>query len=236
MTTRQLRPLSLALTIVALIVCARVSAVGARAPRTAGTLEAGNIRGHIQQPPVVPIVAHRPSVTDLGQTSHAAIDRTKAVVYIDSAPRQAFDALPAGRVKMDQLNQVFLPHLLAVTVGTTVEFPNDDPMFHNVMSLAKGNAFDLGRYPKGRSRSVRFDTPGVVPVVCDIHAHMSAYILVFSHRYFAITDDEGRYAMPNVPAGTYTLKVWSELGISEPKRITVVDGVTLDVDFQVVKK
>jgi len=157
-------------------------------------------------------------------------------VYIDAAPREAFDPLPAGHVRLNQRNQTFEPHLLAITVGTAVDFPNDDPMFHNVMSLARGNAFDLGRYPKGRSRAVRFDTPGIVPVVCDIHAHMSAYILVFSHRFFTITDADGRYAIPNLPSGTYTLKVWSELGTADAKRITVIDGTTIDADFQVIKR
>ena len=197
---------------------------------------AGNVRGRVQQPAFAAHDEHRPSVSDLGQPVHAPIDRSRAVVYIDAAPRQAFDALPIGRVRLNQRNQTFVPHLLAVTVGTVVDFPNDDPMFHNVMSLARGNAFDLGRYPKGRSRSVRFDTPGIVPVVCDIHAHMSAYILVFGHSFFAITDAEGRYSIPNIPAGTYTLKVWSELGSADGKRITIADGTTADVDFLVNKR
>ena len=197
---------------------------------------AGNVRGRVVQPAVSAKEEFRPSVSELGQTPHAPIDRSRAVVYIDSAPRQAFDALPAGRVKLDQRNQAFEPHLLAITVGTTVDFPNDDPLFHNVMSLARGNAFDLGRYPKGQSKSVRFDVPGIVPIVCDIHSHMSAYVLVFSHPFFTVTDADGRYAMPNIPAGTYTLKVWSELGVADAKRITIVDGVTADVDFQVVRK
>ncbi len=208
----------------------------AAAPHAGPRVETGNVRGRVQQPAVIAHDERRPSVSDLGQGAHAPIDRSRAVVYIDAAPRQAFDPLPAGRVTLDQRNQTFEPHLLAVTVGTTVDFPNDDPMFHNVMSLARGNAFDLGRYPKGRSRSVRFDTPGVVPVVCDIHAHMSAYILVFSHPFFAITDADGRYAIPSIPAGTYTLKVWSELGNADTRRITIADGNTSDVDFQVIKR
>lgn len=198
--------------------------------------KAGNVRGRVQQPAASARDDRRPSVSDLTQQSHAPIDRSRAVVYIDAAPRQAFDALPAGRVKLNQRNQVFEPHLLAVTVGTTVDFPNDDPMFHNVMSLARGNAFDLGRYPRGQSRFVRFDTPGIVPVVCDIHSHMSAYILVFSHPFFAVTDAEGRYSIPNIPSGTYTLKVWSELGAADSRRVTIVDGTTIDADFQVIKR
>ncbi len=222
--------------IVPVLACLAAATALAATPYARADFKAGNVRGHVQQPAATPRDAHRPSVTGLGQTAHAPIDRSHAVVYIDAAPRQAFDALPAGRVRLDQRNQTFEPHLLAITIGTTVDFPNDDPIFHNVMSLARGNAFDLGRYPRGRSRSVRFDTPGIVPVVCDIHAHMSAYILVFSHPFFAITDDEGRFAIPNIPAGTYTLKVWSELGSADAKRITIADGTTLDVDFEVSKR
>jgi plastocyanin len=205
------------------------------APAAAQRSESGNIRGRVTQPAVTARDERRPSVSDLGQTAHAPIDRSRAVVYLDAGLLQAFDPLPTRRMKMDQRNQAFEPHLIAITVGTTVDFPNDDPMFHNVMSLARGNAFDLGRYPKGRSRSVRFDTPGLVPVVCDIHAHMSAYILVFNHPFFAITDADGRYSIPNIPAGTYTLKVWSELGTVEPRRITIAANTTIDADFQVVK-
>lgn len=213
-----------------------IAALALVATPRAGAREAGNVRGRVQQPAVVAHDEHRPTVSDLGQAPRSPIDRSRAVVYIDTAPRQAFDALPAGRVRLDQRNQVFEPHLLAVTVGTTVDFPNDDPMFHNVMSLARGNAFDLGRYPSGQSKSVRFDTPGIVPVVCDIHSHMSAYILVFNHPFFAVTDAEGRYSIPGIPAGNYTLKVWSELGTAEGKRVTINDGTTSDVDFVVVKK
>lgn len=231
-----LRDRVLATALTALVACAALTAhTSAHRGASAGG-EVGNVRGHVQQPAVTSRDERRPAVGELGQSAPAPIDRSRAVVYIDAAPREAFDALPAGRVRLNQRNQTFEPHLLAITVGTTVNFPNDDPMFHNVMSLARGNAFDLGRYPKGQSRSVRFDTPGIVPVVCDIHAHMSAYILVFSHRFFMITDADGRYAIPNLPAGTYTLKVWSELGTVDPKRITVIDGTTIDVDFQVIKR
>lgn len=221
---------------IALVAALALVLASEAAPRARAAMEAGNLRGRVQQPSASAVTPARPSAGDLSQIPHAPIDRTRAVVYIDAAPRQAFDALPASRVKLDQRNQTFEPHLLAITVGTTVDFPNDDPMFHNVMSLARGNAFDLGRYPKGRSRSVRFDIPGIVPVVCDIHAHMSAYILVFSHPFFAVTDADGRYSIPSIPSGTYTLKVWSELGTSESKRIVIADGVTTDADFVVVKK
>ena len=133
---------------------------------------------------------------------------------------------------MDQRREQFSPHVLAVTVGTVVDFPNNDPLFHNVLSLAPGNAFDLGRYPRGRSRSVRFDTPGIVPIVCDIHPHMSAYVLVFSHPFFSVTDAQGRYTLANVPFGTHTVKVWSELGAVEPRRVNVSTSA-VEADFRV---
>ena len=94
---------------------------------------------------------------------------------------------------MDQRNETFVPHLLAITVGTTVDFPNNDRTYHNVFSLSKRQRFDLGRYGAGHSKSVRFDHPGVVRVFCDIHSHMNAFILVFNHRFFNITDPDGRY-------------------------------------------
>ena len=198
-------------------------------------VQTGTIAGRVTQPDVPPSSASRPTVGSLGSTTHDPVDRRTAVVYLDEASRQAFEAMPSRRARMDQRREQFSPHVLAVTVGTVVDFPNNDLLFHNVMSLAPGNAFDLGRYPKGQSRSVRFDTPGIVPIICDIHAHMSAYVLVFSHPYFSVTDTQGRYSLQNVPAGTHTVKVWSELGTAEPRRVTVGAGV-VDADFRVERK
>jgi hypothetical protein len=134
---------------------------------------------------------------------------------------------------MDQRGQQFIPRVLAITVGTTVDFPNSDTTFHNAFSLAPTGAFDLGRYRPGRTKSFRFDRPGPVPVSCDIHSHMSAYILVFNHPFFAVTDEEGRYSIAGVPAGTYTLTVWSELGQPAPRKVTLTDGDTVEANFQV---
>jgi plastocyanin len=194
--------------------------------------QTGSITGRVIQPDVPPSSASRPTVGQLGSTAHDPVDRRTAVVFLDAVTRQAFEPIPTRRARMDQRREQFSPHVLAVTVGTVVDFPNNDLLFHNVMSLAPGNAFDLGRYPKGRSRSVRFDTPGIVPIICDIHAHMSAYVLVFSHTYFSVTDAQGRYTLQDVPPGTHTVKVWSELGTAEPRKVTVGAGV-VDADFRV---
>ena len=134
---------------------------------------------------------------------------------------------------MDQRNEEFVPRVLAITTGTTVDFPNDDKTFHDVFSLSRVKSFDLGRYPPGKTGSVRFDRAGVVPVFCDIHSHMSAYILVFSHPFFSVSDETGRYEIPQVPAGAYTVAVWSELGSAIPQRVVVPEHAVVQVDFRV---
>jgi plastocyanin len=138
-------------------------------------------------------------------------DRRRSVVYVETAPQGAFEApTPRARGTLNQKNQSFAPYVLAIRVGTTVDFPNSDTTYHNVFSLSKARRFDLGRYPRGESRSVRFDDPGVVRVFCEIHSHMSAFILVFAHRYFVTTDADGRYRIDDIPPGTYTLAVWND--------------------------
>ena len=137
---------------------------------------------------------------------------------------------------MDQQNQTFVPHVLAIVAGTTVDFPNSDRTYHNVFSLSKTRTFDLGRYAVGRSKAVRFDQPGIVRVFCDIHSHMSAYILVFSHRYFAVTDEEGRYRIDNVPPGSYTVVAWHESLPADTRRVGVPDGGETDLNFALSKK
>jgi plastocyanin len=154
-------------------------------------------------------------------------------VYLESAPRQAFGELPPGKARMDQRAEQFSPRVLAVTAGTTVDFPNNDRTFHNVFSLSRVRTFDLGRFAPGRTGHVRFDRPGIVPVSCDIHSHMRAYILVFSHPFFAVSDDEGQYTIEGVPAGTYSLVAWSELGSAPSRRVTVSDGSSVEADFQI---
>src|SRR5215472_10166389 len=123
----------------------------------------------------------RPTVADLG-TPAAALDlsdRFTSVVYLDSAPRGAFEQVETPRAVMDQRGERFVPHVLAITTGTIVDFPNSDQIYHNVFSLSKTRQFDLGRYAAGHSKPVRFDRAGVVRVFCDIHSHMNAFILVF---------------------------------------------------------
>ena len=192
----------------------------------------GSIRGHIELRRVPPPIARRPGVSDLGvPADRDAVDRRQSVAYLETAPRGAFEQLEPSRAVMDQRNEAFAPHVLAVMTGTTVDFPNSDPFYHNVFSLSKPKAFDLGRYAAGHSRPVRFDKPGIVRVFCDIHSHMSAFILVFSHPFFAVTDARGRYRIDNLPPGTYSVVAWNEGTASEPRPATVPEGAATEVDF-----
>ena len=192
----------------------------------------GAITGHVEltRPPVA--VGRRPGVTDLGTpTLQPMAEPQMSVVYLEVAPRGAFEQTDTTRAVMDQRNETFVPHVLAITTGTTVEFPNSDRIYHNVFSLSKTRPFDLGRYAVGRSKSIRFARPGVVRVFCDIHSHMSAFILVFSHPFFAVTDPAGRYRIDNVPPGTYTLVAWNEGVTSESRQVVVSDAGLTETDF-----
>lgn len=181
-------------------------------PGGAGQQPLGTIAGRVELDRPAPPIVRRPNVADLGMSaSPDGGERRPSVVYLETAPRGAFEEREGSRARMDQRHERFVPHVLAITVGTTVEFPNNDATYHNVFSLSRVKSFDLGRYAAGHSKSVRFDRPGIVRVFCDIHSHMSAFILVFSHRFFAVTNEEDRYRIEGVPPGTYTVAVWHEL-------------------------
>jgi plastocyanin len=167
----------------------------------------------------------RPDIGELGAPRPRPPERRPSVVYLESAPRAAFEATPDRRVRMDQRNETFVPHVLAITAGTVVDFPNNDPTYHNVFSLSRTKPFDLGRYAAGRSKSVLFDRPGIVRVFCDIHSHMNAWILVFAHRFFSMTNDDGRYRIEGIPPGTYMVSVWNEAATLESRSVSIPAGV-----------
>jgi len=195
----------------------------------------GTIRGRVDVRVERSVRDARPDPSGLGMThGRDPGERRSSVVYLQSAPRAAFEPDEDRRARLNQRDERFVPHVLAVTAGTWVDFPNSDATYHNVFSLSKGNEFNLGRYASGRSRAFRFDRPGIVRVFCEIHSHMSAFILVFAHRFFAVTDDEGRYRIDGVPPGSYTLEVWNETVHGDPPRrqVTVGDaGTDVTADF-----
>jgi plastocyanin len=130
-----------------------------------------------------------------------------------------------------QRDEQFVPHLVAVTAGSSVAFPNQDPFFHNVFSLSRGASFNLGRYPSGASRSRVVTKPGIIKVFCEIHSHMSAVIRVFDHPWFTVPTDEGSFTIDNVPAGEYTLAAWHERIGERRDRVTIRAGGTTQINF-----
>jgi plastocyanin len=197
-------------------------------------LPTGLIRGRVDLRRAAPVVERRPNVSDLGSASRRTPpDRSPSVVYLETAPRGAFEPTETPRAVMDQRNETFVPHVLAIPTGTTVDFPNSDRIYHNVFSLSKTEPFDLGRYATGRSKQVRFDRAGIVRVFCEIHSHMSAFILVFSHPFFAMTDAEGRYRIDNVPPGNYSVIAWNEGVPSDPAPVAVPNGGVAELDIAI---
>jgi plastocyanin len=197
--------------------------------------EAGSVRGRVDVRLALPAPEPRPEPGGLGPPERRGTpDRRTSVVYFDIAPQGAFEEHERPPATLDQRDQTFVPYVLAVMAGTTVRFPNHDRTYHNVFSLSKARRFDLGRYPRGEAKSVRFDRPGVVRVFCEIHSHMSAFILVFAHPYFAATDAEGRYRLERVPPGEYTLAVWTDGDVRARRRVVVPAGEqAVEADFVV---
>jgi len=154
----------------------------------------------------------------------------KAVVFIETVPGSY--APPQNHPTLDQRDMVFRPLVLPVVVGSIVDFPNSDPLFHNVFSLSEPKEFDLGRYPQGQHRSVRFDRQGVVSVYCEIHSYMFATILVLQNPYFAQPDQDGNFEIGGVPPGTYQLSFWFGRKKIDTKSIVVAARQITSAVFQ----
>jgi plastocyanin len=158
-------------------------------------------------------------------------------VYVDTIAGKNFPA-PAEHVIMNQRGLRFVPHVIVVLKGTTVEFRNDDPVGHNVywpsISGNKKLTHNMGTWPKGQQKPFQFNNLGVVPLLCNVHPEMSGYVIVVPTPYFALTAKEGSFEIKNVPPGTYTLKTWSEDGKPTTKSVTVGAG-TASVDL-IVKR
>ena len=138
---------------------------------------------------------------------------------------------PAHPLTMAQHGQQFIPSVLPVLVGSTVEFPNEDNFYHNVFSVAGGERFDLGRFGAGGTASQTFVKPALVVVHCEIHSDMKAFIVVLDNPYFTLSDTAGHFTLREVPAGTYTLKAWHPTQGEQSIRIAVPASGTISVDL-----
>lgn len=158
-------------------------------------------------------------------------------VYVDVIPDKKFDA-PKDSLVVDQRKMAFVPHVVAVQQGTTVEFLNSDPVGHNVywpsISGNKKLAHNLGTWPKGEKKPFQFNDLGVASLLCNVHPEMSGYVVVTPTPYFAVTDKDGNFTIKNVPAGKYTLKTWSEDGKPTTQAVDV-SGASATVELTVKK-
>jgi plastocyanin len=169
-------------------------------------------------------------VTPYGGTSTPS--NISAVVWLSPTVPDP-SAIAPVHTTLRQKNKAFEPHLLAVPKGSTVDFPNLDPWFHNVFSLFNGKKFDLGLYEAGTSRTVHFDREGVSYIFCNIHPEMSAVVVVVASPYYAVASRTGDFSVAAVPPGRYTLHVWSENSVPETlaglSREVEVSGTTLSL-------
>jgi plastocyanin len=138
------------------------------------------------------------------------------VVWLEPVHTAAAAAVQPEHAELLQKDKMFHPHTLVITAGSTVDFPNADPIFHNAFSTFDGQIFDVGLYPPGTTESVHFRRPGIVRVFCNIHPSMSAVIVVVDTPYFTKADRDGRYQVRNVPAGSYHVHVFDERATTGP--------------------
>jgi plastocyanin len=158
-------------------------------------------------------------------------ERSRVVVYLEGPGPSSPAGAKLEQPRMEQLSRRFLPDLLAVPIGSSVSFPNMDPIFHNVFSLSKAKAFDLGNYDKGDTRTVVFSKPGVVYVNCHLHPNMAATIVVTPNQWYARSDAAGAYRIPDVPPGEYTIVAWHKAAGFFRKPVAIEPGRNAAVDF-----
>ena len=237
-TRRTRRPQARGLAVACALAYALVlaAALVASAPAHAGV-----IHGVVRVAPAPKAAGYAPNPY-AGKTSAMPMGRppthglvTDAIVYLTSLDAKADSALrhdPSGHV-LAQKNQAFSTRVLACVVGSTIDFPNQDPIFHNVFSVSSIRRFDLGKYPQGHSKQVRFLKTGVVPVFCDIHPNMACFIVVLPNRAFTQPAADGSFTLPDLPAGTYTVKVWHPDADEATRtlRVPATGEVSLDVSL-----
>jgi plastocyanin len=166
-----------------------------------------------------------PLETDAGENP-LSFERRHVVVYL----AEAMLAAPTT-VTLEQKNREFSPDLVVIAAGSTVSFPNLDPIFHNVFSLSKPRSFDLGNYSKGQTRLVTFDKPGVVMVNCRLHTNMSATIVVAPNAYFARPDQDGHFVLRGVPPGRHIVVAWHKAAGFFRQPVDTREGSAAPIEF-----
>jgi hypothetical protein len=215
--------------------CALVALVASAIPWTsrAQPRATGRIEGRVVI--TVPVSTAPPSAAYAARRVEKAPPRPESelsnvIVFIQDAPKTP--PLPLRGARILQESETFQPRVVAITRGSTVDFPNGDPFFHDVFSLSRSGTFDLGSFPRGQTKSHQFRKAGLVKVYCHIHSHMSASIMVFDHTFFTIPKADGSFTIDEVPAGTYKVSAWHER-IGETNQAVKVDaGRASEMQFE----
>jgi plastocyanin len=202
--------------------------------------EFGTVRGIVEVPPYskpasIQIPSRYGSIPASAAENETKKERppevTNVVLYLEGKGLESMrHDLP--RPVLDQRNTMFIPHVLPIVRGTTVEIVNRDKTYHNVFSLSSTKKFDIGRRPTGEEVPVTFDKTGIVQVFCDIHSHMSAYIVVLENPLYVQPNADGTYAINGIPPGTYSLKAWHERFSAPSQSVTITPGSTVTVNFR----
>jgi plastocyanin len=208
-------------------------ALGAQAQAITGTIL---IKKKLTRPSVTASVSvyQRGTAVQIGEDTGQdpiAYERSRVVIYLEgpSPDPQAQGDVMAQQIK--QIDRRFTPEIVVVPVGSTVSFPNMDPIFHNIYSLSKPKSFDLGSYDKGQTRKVTFPKPGIVEVYCHLHPNMQATVVVTPNRWYARPDKDGQYRIPDVPPGQYTVVAWHKSAGFFRKTVVVSEDQNAAADF-----
>lgn len=192
------------------------------------------IKRRLTRPNVTPTVPvyQRGAAVKLGKDAPedpTAFEESHVVVWLEDAAKNA--AAEPMQVEVAQADRRFVPDVVAIPAGSTVSFPNHDPIFHNIYSLSKAKTFDLGSYDQGQTRKVMFPKAGIVEVYCHLHPNMQATVVVTPNRWYARPDGSGKYRIAQVPPGKYTLVAWHKSAGFFRKPIEVTDGQDVAADF-----
>ena len=180
---------------------------------------------------VIAVVSLANSLPGSSLSGKVSAGKGASVVYVEAIAGKTF-APPVEKIVIDQKGLLFQPHVAAVQAGATVEFLNSDKVAHNIFWPAvSGNkklSHNLGTWPSGQKREFKFDAPGVVPLLCNVHPEMSAYIVVSPTPYFVVTEADGSYKIANLPDGQYTVSAWHEGMKVQSKPVKVAGETTAD--------
>jgi plastocyanin len=206
--------------------CAAAAAFAPAAPQV-GRLQ-GRVTITVPVSKAPPSAAYGARRVEKGGTDSVS-ELTNVVVFLQDAPKP--QTLQPTRARIVQENETFVPRVVAITRGSTVDFPNADPFFHDVFSLSRSGTFDLGSYPRGQTKSQQFRRTGLIKVYCHIHSHMSASIMVFDHPFFTIPRADGTFTIDDVPAGTYSVSAWHERIGENTQPVRIEPGRPSEVQF-----